>query len=296
MLAVALAAAGCAPAPTERVASRVDGALIVASLDFPESRLLAEIYAQALEGAGVAVRRELALGPRELVVPALRQGLVDLVPEYLGSALAAFDPDARVDRRDPVAVRAALADALTPYGVEVLTPAAAENQNVLVVARATAERLGLATASDLARSGPVTLGGPPECPTRPYCLPGLESRYGLGVERFVPVEGEALAAQALREDVVDAAVMFSTDGTLAGDDLVALEDDRDLNPVEQVVPVVRADALARHGRARAVVDAVSARLTTTGVRFLNWRVVVAGNPPEAEARGWLLRHGLLPRS
>src|SRR5512145_559767 len=111
--ALLLTGAGCQadqpqPAPGPQRGSQV----VVASFSFPESDLLAEIYAQALEGVGVPVRREVDVGPRELVQPALRQGLVDLVPEYLGTALSSVSPDSTVDVGDPVAVRAALNDAL----------------------------------------------------------------------------------------------------------------------------------------------------------------------------------------
>ncbi|HEX6425344.1 MAG TPA: glycine betaine ABC transporter substrate-binding protein, partial [Acidimicrobiales bacterium] len=121
----------------------------VASFNFAESRLVAEIYAQALEGQGIDVRRELDLGPRELVQPALREGLVDVVPEYLGSALTSVDPAAEVDRSSPADVRRHLAAAVEPWGLRVLEPSGAQNQNGLAVTRATAERLGLEVTSDL---------------------------------------------------------------------------------------------------------------------------------------------------
>ena len=104
----------------------------VASFNFAENRLVAEIYAQALEDEGVRVRRELDLGPRELVLPALRQGRVDIIPEYLGSALTAAAPTATVNRSDPEAVSRTLAEAVEPWGLRVLRHADAQNQNGLV--------------------------------------------------------------------------------------------------------------------------------------------------------------------
>jgi osmoprotectant transport system substrate-binding protein len=278
------------PAPDERVA--------VASFNFPESRLVAEIYAQALEDEGIPVRRELDLGPRELVLPALRQGRVDIVPEYLGTALTAAAPAVTVDRADPDAVSRALAEAIEPWDLRVLGYADAQNQNGLVVTRATAERLALRTTSDLGPAARrLTLGGPPECPSRRYCLEGFAEVYGLRFAAFVPLAGQSYVRQALEDYVIDVGVLFTTDGILAGDDLVLLDDDRGLQPAENLVPMVRSDILeaADGRRVAAALDEVSQRLTTANLRFLNWRVSVAGNDPASEARGWLIRQGLVDR-
>src|ERR687897_936203 len=276
------------PKPAEGVA--------VASFNFTENRLMAEIYAQALEDEGVQVRRELDLGPRELVLPALRQGRVDIVPEYLGTALAAAAPTATVDWSDPEAVRRALADAVEPWGLQVVRHADAQNQNGLVLTRRTAERLALRTTSDLRPLAPtLTLGGPPECPERRYCLEGLTAVYGLRFAGFVPLTGQSYVRQALADDVIDVGVLFTTDGALAGDDLVLLDDDRRLQPAENLVPVLRSDVLDAAGgqRVAAALDEVSERLTTANLQFLNWRVSVAGNDPSPQARGGGLPPGLV---
>lgn len=300
LAALALLAAvlpACSSGGTPGPAPAAGGAVVVAGFNFPESALLAEIYAGALEGAGVPVRREGSLGPRELVQPALLRGLVDLVPEYLGTALASLAPDAGVDRSDPAAVRLALERAMAPHGLQVLAPAAAQNQNGLAVTRATADRLGATKVSDLAAgAATLALAGPPECPERPYCLKGLAEVYGLHFGRFLPYATERQRVTALREDVADVAVMFSTDGELAAGDLVLLADDRRLQPAENVVPVVSARAAGRYG-ARLVdaLAAVSAQLTTQSLVFLNWRVGVAGKDTATEARAWLRRHGMAAR-
>jgi osmoprotectant transport system substrate-binding protein len=296
MAGVVLALAACGGG--HEAPSAPAGGVAVASFNFAESRLVAEIYAQALEDEGIPVRRELDLGPRELVLPALRQGRVDIVPEYLGSALTAAAPAATVNRSDPEAVRSALAEAVQPWGLRVLSYADAQNQNGLVVTRATAERLDIRTTSDLASvARRLTLGGPPECPSRRYCLEGLADVYGLSFAAFVPLARQSYVRQALEDHVIDVGVLFTTDGLLAGDDLVPLDDDRGLQPAENVVPMVRSDVLeAVDGRrVVAALDEVSRRLTTANLRFLNWRVSVAGNDPASEARGWLIRQGLVDR-
>ncbi len=297
--AIALAVlASCAPGGTAATPpERAPGtAVVVASFNFPESELLAAIYALALMHAGIPARLQLDVGPREFVQPALAEGLVDVVPEYLGSALTSLEPAADVAMFDPVAVRRELARALARWHVQVLQPASAQDQNGLVVTRATASRLRLRTVSDLGPLAPrMVLGGPPECPQRPYCLPGLRQVYGLQFARFVPLDTEQERVDAIEQGVVDVVVLDTTDGYLASGDLVLLADDRQLQPAENIVPVVRAAAVARYGaRLAAALDAVSARLTTNDLIFLNWRVTVAGHNVLAEARAWLERQGILP--
>ena len=292
--------AACQPgaAPAGRGgASAHGGAVVVASFNFPESELLAAIYGLAIRHAGIPVQLRLDLGPRELVQPALEQDLVDVVPEYLGTALTSLQPRPGVPMSDPAAVRAALTRALARWHVQVMTPAAAQDQNGVVVTAATARRLGLRKVSDLRRAASrLVLGGAPECPDRPYCLPGLRKVYGLGFARFVPFDTEPQRVTALREGVVDVAVLDTTDGNLATGDLVLLSDDRHLQPAENVVPVITDSAIARYGnRLTGAVNAVSAQLTSKELLFLDWRVEVAGADVLAEARGWLERHGILPR-
>ncbi len=296
LLAALLAACqhGAGPAAP---ASPPAGPLVVASFNFPESELLAAIYGLALRHAGIPVRLQLGLGPRELVEPALEQGLVGLVPEYLGTALASIEPHPSITMTDPAAVRAALARAFAAWNVAVLIPARAQDQNGVAVSRATAARLHLRTVADLRRvAGSMALGGPPECPARPYCLPGLRSTYGLRFARFLPFGTEQQRVTALREGVVGAAVLFTTDANLADGSLVLLADNRHLQPAENIVPVVTGRALARYGaRLTTAVNAVSAQLTSAELLFLNWRIGVAGHGVLAEARAWLERHGILPR-
>ena len=293
MLAVAVLAA-CSADDGDAVPTVAGDEVVVASFNFPESELVAEIYAAALEAAGIPVRREAELGPRELVQPALLSGLVDVVPEYLGTALASVADAGGVDPADSGAVRRRLAEELARWDVRVLEPAPAQNQNGLAVTRGTAERRSLRTVSDLAAAAAgLSLAGPAECPERPYCLPGLERVYGLRFGRFMPFETEHQRVAALREEVVDVAVMFTTDGELAGGDLVLLADDRRLQPAENLVPLVSTEAADRYGAALVdALESVSARLTAQNLVFLNWRVAVAGNDAADEARGWLERHGL----
>jgi osmoprotectant transport system substrate-binding protein len=277
------------PNVPDRPPPRRDDAVVVSSFDFPESEILAELYAQALEAAGVPVKRELQLGPRELVAPALEQGLVDVVPEYLGTALAYLGGEQPRPATEE-ATRERLAAAYARQGVRLLEPAPAEDQNSLVVTEGTALVYDLQTTSDLADvASAFSLGGPAECPDRPFCLQGLEDVYGLHFRRFVPLDsGGPLTVSALRDQEIDVGVLFSTDPHLVGGQFVELQDDRSLQPSENVVPAVRASVVDHWGEElRRPLDAVSAALTTDELRRLNAAVVLNGETPRQAARIWL---------
>lgn len=272
-------------------------AVVIASFNFPESELLAAIYALALMQAGIPARLQLGLGPRELVWPALAQGLVDVVPEYLGTALASLQPPVGVAMSDPAAVRRELVRALSGWPVQVLQPAAAQDQDGLAVTRATAARLRLTTITDLGPfAAQMVLGGPPEYPRRPSGLPGLCRVYGLEFAGFAPLDTEQERIQALRRGVADVVVTGTASGYLTGSDLVLLADDRELQPAGHIVPVVHAGAAARYGaRLATALDAVSARLTTSDLIHLNRQITLSGHTVLAEARAWLERQHILPQ-
>ena len=271
------------------------GTITVASFDFPESEVLAEVYGQALRGAGLPVRVEANLGPRELVEPALLRGLVDLVPEYAGAALAFLAPE-RKGTADPAAAHAALERALASTSAAALAGAPAQDANAFAVTRTTAARYGLRTVSDLAPlAGKLILGGPPECPQRQLCLAGMQRVYHLHFRDFAPLDtGGALTKSALSSGDVDVALVFTSDPAVAERGFVLLEDDRHLEPAENVTPVVSRDLVRRYGdRLTRPVDAVSARLTTAQLVSLN-RAVANGRSPAAAAAAWLQQQGLFP--
>jgi osmoprotectant transport system substrate-binding protein len=271
-----------------------DDAITVASFDFAESRVLAELYAQALEARGLQVHRAIGIGPRELVGPALSLGLVELVPEYAGTALA-FLSLGQVDATaDAAATHQALVQAAASHDLAALTAAPAQDANAFVVTRDTAARHHLQRVSDLAAVAPqLTFGGPPECPTRPLCLEGLQSRYGVHFGNVLALDaGGPTTRQALEQGAVDVGLLFTTDPGLQGGDLVALEDDRGLQPAENVTPLVRTEVMDRWGAdVTATLDALSARLTTEALRALD--AAAADASPAAAARDWLRQEGLV---
>ncbi len=249
-----------------------DDAITIGSYDFPESELLAEIYAQALTRAGFSVRRDFDLGPRELVLPAMQRGLVELVPEYQGSALVFLSG---VPSADASATQTALLAALAARHLRGLPAAPAQDQNAFVVTDATARRLHLRDLSDLATTGGgLRLGGPEECADRPLCMRGLEDVYGIRFAGFVPLDtGGPLTVQALRQGFVDVGLLFTSSAALESGDLVELRDDRHLEPAEHILPVIRPEVLQRFGTGVAeALAAVTAPLTTADLRRMNAQV------------------------
>ncbi len=299
LLAVASIGSGCAgstPPPTGPPAW--PGAVRVASFNFPESELVAEIYGQALIARGVPVRMELDLGTRELVLPAFQQGLVDVVPEYMGSALQALEPEATGNMADRSFVAGRLQAVLARWHGTLLDPSPAQDQNGLVVTREAAAEYGLETISDLRRvAAGMTFTAPPECPERPYCLQGLERVYGLRFRSQLPLATEGERVTALEQHVADVALLFTTNPDVARHDLVLLRDDRHLEPAENLAPVVSDRVRELYGaRLTQTLDAVSTRLSSEELMFLNWRVSVGGRSASEEAHGWLVRRGLAARS
>ncbi|HYZ13339.1 MAG TPA: ABC transporter substrate-binding protein [Actinomycetota bacterium] len=296
IVSIVLSLAACGPNVPQTTSTLNDDAITVASFEFPESMVLGEIYAQALEAEGFDVERQLGIGPRELVEPSLERGLVELVPEYAGSALEFLAGGENIATSDEELTHARLVDAFAERGVDVLTPAPAQNQNGFAVAQKTAKRNGLEAISDLtAIDEDLAFGGPPECPERPLCLDGLESTYGLEFDRFVTLDaGGPLTVSALQAGTVDVALLFTTDAAIQENDFVLLEDDRGLQPAENVTPVVRDEVIERHGdRFVGVVDAVSRLITTAELRALNASVALEDASPERVAATWLAEHGLL---
>lgn len=283
---VLVTATGCGEGGESPDEPTGDSGIRVASFDFAESVLLAEMYAQVIESSGTPVVRLGPVGPREVVAPALELGHIDVVPEYLGTALS--HAGAPVPNADTASARDDLVERLAPRGLTALDAAAAEDKNVIVVAAETAASADLRSVSDLGPlAADLVFGGPPECPDRPLCLAGLEDVYSLHFGEFVPQASQRFTAEALRRGEIDVAVMFSTDAALATFDLVVLDDDRGLQPAENVLPVIRVEALRRWGRPVAdALNELSDALTTRELRILNVLVDQDG-VVEDVARAWL---------
>ena len=204
-LALAVLCAACTgpgssgPPDQARAAGPVRSEITVGSFDFPESVLLGHIYADALAAKGFPARVLPDLGTRELVDPALMNGLIQIVPEYARSALAFMSLGHLPGTSDTTATYRSLTRSAERRGLVAAKPAPAQDNNAIVVTRATAARYHLRSIADVAKVAPdLVFGGPPECPERAYCLPGLERTYGLRFKAFAPTDaGGPLTLQAL---------------------------------------------------------------------------------------------------
>ena len=292
VLVVVLVAGGCTSAAERRPLEDPRRPVItVTSFDFPESETLAELYGQAMRQQGYPVAVVARLGSREIVQPALEQGRVDLVLGYLGSALN-FMYDKRVATADPQATYARLTQALTSRGISLLPYAKAQDRNGFVVTGDLARRRQLERISDLAPiARQLTFGGPPECPDRPLCLKGLQDVYGLQFARFEAMPSRTTTADALETGEIDLGMLETTNGNLADRDLVQLNDDRRLQPAENIAPMMRTETVAAYGPTLVgVLNNLTAQLHTRDLIQMNQRVELEGAKPAAVAADWLRNH------
>ncbi len=252
------------------------GTLTVAGFNFPESSILAEIYGQALAHDGYTIKYKLLLGTREVVAPALESGQIDLYPGYAATDLEYYNKAAGEANGDATATTAKLNSHLQPLGLVALTPSAAVDQNAFAVTKDTQTKYSLTKLSDLAPIGSkLTLGAGPECPTRPYCQPGLNT------------DGP-LTRAAFKNGSIDVGLVFSSDGDLNSLNLVVLQDDKHLENADNVVPILRQAAAS--AEVKTVLNAIDAKLTTADLVNMNSQVSLQHQDADAVAKAWLQQH------
>jgi osmoprotectant transport system substrate-binding protein len=274
-------------APSESKAA--SDTIVVGSANFPENVLLANIYAGALAAKGVKVSTKLNIGSREVYVPALQDGSIDLIPDYTGNLLTYIDKTATQVTSDDV--YAALQTKL-PAGLTVLNQSTAEDKDAVVVTKETADKYKLKSIGDLAPVGKnIVLGGPPEWKTRPTGVPGLKAKYGITFKSFKSLDaGGPLTINALKSGQVQAGDVFTTDPNILNNGWVALEDPKSLFAAQNVVPLInKSKATATVSDA---LNAVSAKLTTPVLADLVKQVVADKKDPETVAKDFLTSSGL----
>jgi osmoprotectant transport system substrate-binding protein len=297
LVAATLLAAACGSGSSG--ADKSAKAVVVGTSPLAESAIVANMYAGALRDKGYQVTLRKNLGPREIYLPALQKGGkdngIDLVPEYVGTLLEFVNKGAGEASGDLAATLAKLHTRVEPLGLTVLTPSPAADQNAFAVTRATADRLMVKKLSDLTPvAGQLTLGAGEDCPGRPFCQPGLERVYGLKFKSFKPLDaGGPKTKDALAAGDIDVGLVFSSDGAVAARKLVVLDDDKKLQAVDNLVPAIRNDTV--DDGIRAVLDKISAALTTDDLIQLNKRADVDKADPETLAKEWLQQHGLIKK-
>jgi osmoprotectant transport system substrate-binding protein len=291
LVALCLIAACSNPDPLS-AETRSIKSIVIGSADFPESEIIAEIYAQALQANGFDIGRRMGIGSRETYIPALKDHSIDLVPEYIGNLLLYLHPDTAAKMLD--AVELELYQRL-PGDLSILTPSPASDTDTVSVTNATAGDWRLKTIADLApHSADVRFAAPSSFLSRPEGLPGLRQKYSLDINsgNFVAVNdgGGAVTVRLLMEGKVTAANVFSTSPAIWDHHLVALEDPAHNFLAGNIVPLVNSQK--KSDRLKDVLDAVSAKLTTPGVAALN--AAVSGNAGvdvDQAARNWVRDNG-----
>jgi osmoprotectant transport system substrate-binding protein len=263
--------------------------VVVGSADFPESELLGEIYAQALEAKDVKVQRKFKIGAREVYYGQVASGSIQVFPEYNGALLQRVDKDSTASTTQEV--NEALKQKLPPE-LEILTPSQAEDKDALVVTAETAREHNLKTIADLKPvAGEMVVGGPPEFKTRQQGLVGLEKVYGLKFKEFKSLDTAGpITVSNLSKGQVQAANLFTTDPAVAKNGFVALEDPENVFGAQNVVPLVYKSKVDQ--TARAALDAVSAKLTTADLLAMNGQMAEQKLDPEDVAQEWLKKQGL----
>lgn len=268
-------------------------AVAIGSANFAESELLAEIYAQSLEAKGVEVKRTFNIGARELYLKALQDGSIDLLPEYNGALLAALSEGGAPEGvSKPEDVLGALKKVL-PAGTEVLEQSAAEDKDTLTVTQETATKHNLKTIDDLKPvAGQLAIGAGPEWAERYQGLKGLEELYGVKFKEFKPLDaGGPLTVKALLDGDIDVANIFSTDSSIATNNLVVLDDPRNLYLAENILPLIRTES--KTDTITTALNAVSAKLTTENLTSYLAKVQVDKQDTATVAKAFLTENALL---
>ncbi len=289
VVAVLLPLSACGGDPTSTTASSGDSSTItVGSANFPENELLAEMYAQALEAQDVKVTRKFNIGARELYLKALEDGSIDLLPEYNGALLAALSPKGEVPQSvsTPDEVYDALQKVL-PKGTQTLPQSAAEDKDTLTVTEETASKYDLKTIGDLKPvAGQMSLAAAPEFDKRYQGVVGLEKVYGVKFKEFKALDaGGPLTKAALEKGDVQVANIFSTDSAIETENLVVLEDTKNLFLAQNILPLITKAKV--NGTVEDALNKVSEALTTEDLTKYLAKVQVDKQDPATVAKEYL---------
>lgn len=263
--------------------------VVIGSQAYYSNEIIAEIYAQALEADDVEVERNFQIGQREVYLPDIESGAIDLFPEYTGPLLIALDPEATATKPDEV--YSALEGAL-PDGLRLLEQSPATDQDSYVITREFADKWDITTIEDLAKvTDPLLFGANSEAESRPNGPKGLKETYGVDVT-FTPIEdsGGPLTVKALKDGDIQVGLIYTADPSIKKNDLVTLEDTKGLFLASAVVPVASDDV---SDDAAAIIDEISAAMTPEDLIALNERSVEEKLPAATIAKDWLDQEGLL---
>ncbi|WP_457205487.1 ABC transporter substrate-binding protein [Nocardioides sp. P5_C9_2] len=282
---------------TESSVSADKGSITLAGQNFPEATLVASMYEQLLEDAGYTVETKL-VDSRDAYMPTF-PGDVDIVPEYVGGIVNFLNTQANGAEAEPFEagdgeqLASDGASLLEDAGIELLDISPATDTNAFFVTQEFSDAEGVTTLSDLEGQS-VTLAAAPDCKGRLDCEGGLSGEYGIDITKVL---GLGYASDQTYQSVLDGESELgetsTTDGTLESQGLVILEDDKQIQPAQNLVPAVSADFLADNPDVADILNPLMAALTTEGLTELNGRMAVDREKPEDVAAAFLSDEGLL---
>lgn len=267
--------------------------LTIASKNFTEQFIVAEMYALILEDAGFTVTRQLNLGETPVVHEALLQGEIDLYPEYTGTGLLTILKEPV--QTNPTAVYETVSqEYLTQFDLYWLEAAPMNNTQALAMTKSRAAELGITNISDMvAQAQQLTMAGPPEFRQREDGLAGLRNIYGpFELAGYIPID-PGLRYNALVDGEVDIVVAFGTDGQISAFDLLVLQDDKSLWPPYQIAPVIRSAVLDANPEIADLLNKLAPLMTDETMQRLNNEVTGNGRTPQDVAQEFLLENGLI---
>lgn len=265
--------------------------IVVGSFNFPESEILGNMYALVLKNAGFTVTTKFNLGPRQTTIPALKDGSINLMPEYNGNLL--FFYNTKATAKTTADVDTALKTEV-PSDFQVLDPSPAQDKDAYVVTQAEAAKKGLTSIGDLSKLEPFTLGANPQFGTLPYGIPGLKSTYGVDKVTFKSIEdyGGPDTVKALVDNAVQVADIYTTSPDLVTKKLLVLKDPENLIAAQNVLPFLNKKIYS--AKLASVLNKLSAKLTTDDLIALRNRVEGSEKAQASTAaEEWLTKEGLL---
>jgi osmoprotectant transport system substrate-binding protein len=292
-----LAAAACggsssssSSSSSNPLAPSATGSVVVGSANFPEDELLAQIYADALQGKGIKVTTKLNIGAREVYYPEVVKGAISIIPEYNGELLTTS-----VDPKSTAATTAEIDAALKaklPSSTEILNSAPAQDKDSVTVTQATASQYHLTSIADIKPyASRFVIGGPPEFKTRTAGLIGLQNVYGLHFKSFQPLdESSTITFTALQSGKVQAADVFTTTPQIITDKFVVLQDPKNVFAAQNVTPFVYKKAM--NSTIVNTLNSVSAVLTTNALLQMDKALIIDHASYTQVASGFLSQMGI----
>jgi len=283
--------------PSTSAAATSQGSVTIATQNFPEAAMVAEMYKELLANAGYSPTVK-AVGTRDAYMASF-PGSVDVVPEYVGGIVNFLNSAANGAKAKPFnagngeTLAKQGASLLKKKGITLLDVSAATDANAFFVTKAYASAHHLTDLSSL-KGQTVTLAGAPDCEGRLDCAGGLETKYGIKVTKVLPL---GYASDQTFKSVLSGESQLgetsTTDGTLTSQGLVLLPDDKHIQPAQNLVPAVSTSFLKAHPDVAGVLDPLMKALTTQELTKLNSEVSVDREEPSDVAHQFLTQQGLL---